>query len=369
VNSQRLEALQAILAEEVQYPAGSRKADDDTIKLEGQLTVETALFDVFGCPGIRFTLVNKGKRPAKVRGAALCVEGGPFLPAFEEAFGGAGSLGRCTPPPGLEKQTLCLPLLPMFQPNSPDGITLQRDDICRFFVPMSLPSLPPFLSAAAEDVSIRAKFFDESELPVLAGEEVQGILQSLVDAYGKKPGNPRFSLKMEVRVRSIELPNDSMRGQTNPHPFSFVGATPPHEEARPARLQLTLAIAQAGSAYTIGVPVKNVTEAPVRRVAVSLLANDLVSSTVHRIPFAPSSEEPLGPGQQREFVYPFEVLPALYRIVATTPPDRYGVAVETEEERLLFPGEAVQAALAHIERLRVTGAEQGANPPDSKLGG
>jgi hypothetical protein len=201
-------------------------------------------------------------------------------------------------------------------------------------------------------VSIRARFFDESELPALVGDEVQGTLQSLVDAYGNKPWRLRFPLRMEVRISSTELPDDSMRGKTNPHPFSFTdAANAPKEAALPPRFELTLAIAQIGSAYTIGVPVKNISESPVQKVAVSFLAKADGEGTAQRIPFAPTSDEALAPGQHREFVFPFEALPALYRLVATQPTNRYGVLVEMEDERLVFPGEAVKAALTHIEHL------------------
>jgi hypothetical protein len=363
LDSARLETLQVILAEEMKPPiAGQSRLDDDIVKLEGRLTIDPGFADTFGCPGIRFTLISRGKRPAKVRGAALCVEGGPFTPAFEKAFG--GSLGAGLPPPGLEKQTLSLPLFPLFQPNSPDGIILRRDDACRFFLPMALPSLPPFLSADAKDVSIRARFFDESELPVLVGDKVQGTLQSLVDAYGNKPWRLRFPLRMEVRVSSMELPDDSMRGKTNPHPFSFTDAAhaAPKEAAQPPRLELTLAIAQIGSAYTIGVPMKNISESPVQKVTVSFLAKAEGEATAQRIPFAPTSDEALAPGQHREFVFPFEALPALYRLVATQPTNRYGVVVEMEDERLVFQGEAVKAALTHIEHLsRAFDAQQHAS--------
>jgi hypothetical protein len=360
LDSARLETLQAILAEEVKLPVGGQtRPDDDTVKLEGRLSIDPGLADDFGCPGIQVTLISRGKRPAKISGAALCVEGGPFLPAFEKAFG--GSLGAGPPPTGLEKQTLSLPLFPLFRPNAPDGIILQRDEVCRFFVPMELPVLPPFLSADAKDVSIRARFFDDSELPVIVGDEVQGLLRSLIDAYGKRPGKLRFPLKMEVRVNALEFPDDSMRGQLNPHPFSFIddAPAPPQEATRPPRLELTLAVAQSGSAYTIGVPIKNVSDAPIPRVAVSFLAKVEGKPTTQRIPFAPSSESALAPGQLREFIYPFEALPTLYRLIATLPTNSYGVAVETEDERLFFPGEAVKAALTHIEHLsRASDAEQ-----------
>jgi hypothetical protein len=336
LDSDRLGMLQAVLAEELRYPTGSHsQPDDDTLKLDGHLTVDQGFIETFGCPGIRFTLISRGKRPAKIRGAVLCVEGGPFLPTFEKAFG--TSLGAGSPPPGLEKQTLCLALFPLFQPSSPDGIILQRDDVCHFFVPMELPALPPFLSADAKDVSIRARFFDESELPVLVGEEVQGVLKSLVEVYGKKPYKLKFPLRMEVKVHSMELPGICMTGMTNPHPLSFVDDAnlSPQDADHPVRLALTLAVAQNGSAYTIGVPVRNTATVAVERVAVSFLAKVEGKSDAQRIPFVPASEEALAPGQHREFIFPFEALPELRNLVATLPANRYGVLVETEKERCI----------------------------------
>jgi hypothetical protein len=144
-----------------------------------------------------------------------------------------------------------------------------------------------------------------------------------------------------------------MRGKINPHPLSFPDSAhaAPKEAALPPRLELTLAIAQIGSAYTIGVPMKNNSESPVPKVSVSLLAKAEDEATAQRIPFAPTSDEALAPGQHREFVFPFEALPALYRLVATQPTDRYGVVIEMDDQRLVFPGEAVKAALTHIEHL------------------
>ena len=138
----------------------------------------------------------------------------------------------------------------------------------------------------------------------------------------------------------MELPDDSMRGKTNLHPFSFTDSAQAaaKETALPPRLELTLAIAQIGSAYTIGVPMKNVSESSVQRVTVYFLVKAEREATAQQIPFAPTSDESLAPGQHREFVFPFEALPALYRLVATQPTTRYGVVVEMEDESLVTLG-------------------------------
>ena len=157
-------------------------------------------------------------------------------------------------------------------------------------------------------------------------------------------------LQMAVRVTATEFPDDSMRGKTNPHPFSFVAAVPPQGVPCPPRLQLTLAIAQVGAPYTIGVPMKNVTESPVQRVAVSLLAKDGGNPTVHRIPFAPLSEKPPGPGNTASSST--RLKSCLPYIKSSPPPPQTatGLRLRRKTSGCSFR-EAVQAALAHIEYL------------------
>ena len=170
---QRLEALQSIMIREVQYPGGSRKPDDDdTIKLEGFLTIDTALFDVFGCPGIRFTLVNKGKRSAKVaRGRAFVSRvGRSFRPLTRLSGDHWGPGPRHLAWRSKPCRSRCFPCSSRtLLTGSSCSVMTCAASSCRCRCRPCLPSS----RLTRRTCPFAPRFFDESELPVIVGEEVR----------------------------------------------------------------------------------------------------------------------------------------------------------------------------------------------------
>ncbi len=66
------------------------------------------------------------------------------------------------------------------------------------------------------------------------------------------------------------------------------------------------------------------------------------------------------PGPPRGFLLLFQPIPDLKRLVCALAPDGYSVVSRSEKEDLLrLPGQYVQAAVAHLEKLSKAGEKPG----------
>src|SRR5262249_19715648 len=102
---------------------------------EGRLSIDAdaSSLQAFGCPGVKLRIVSKGKRPAKIAKALLCLEDVGIMAAFQRGFGstmGYTPLGEETP------EVLVVELLPLQERTSPHGFVLERDDVADFYLPM-----------------------------------------------------------------------------------------------------------------------------------------------------------------------------------------------------------------------------------------
>jgi hypothetical protein len=204
---------------------------DEAIQLEGKLEVATGLelMHATGCPGLQLTVICRSVRAAKIKSAFLFVEGDDFLSGFQVGFG--NDLGY-TPVEGT-RQTLAVKLIPLSQPNSPEGYIVERDGVCRFFYPLPLPPTTLALRAQPEDVSMGVEFFDGSERTLLRGRAVQDVLETLYEVYRNQPGHLKLRISVSVRGTSKTPPNVNMQGKVNQHyaPMAEPGPmTPPKQE-------------------------------------------------------------------------------------------------------------------------------------------
>lgn len=208
---------------------------DEPVQLEGKLDVSSSLevMQAIGCPGMRFTVISRGTRQAKIKSAHLHVEGDNFMSGLQQGFG--TDFGH-TPLPG-SKQTLGVKLIPLSPPNSPEGYILNRDDVCRFFYPLPHPPTVLALRAKPEQVSMGVELFDGTEQTLLSGRDVQGILETVFEVYKDRPGRLNVPISVSVRVSSLTLPKADMVGQVNPHyaPMAEPGppVTPPAPQESP----------------------------------------------------------------------------------------------------------------------------------------
>jgi len=161
----------------------------------------------------------RSTRPAKIRTAQLCVAGVSVMAQFQKGFDKSFDH---SPVEG-SSETLAVDLVPISPRNSPEGYVLNRDDICRFFYPLPLPSTTLALNAKPDDVAIMAVYFDDSEQPVVAGETVQSNLKGMMDVYRERPGQFLGRLNMSVRALVTKLPSPDPIGKVNAKPIDFTG--------------------------------------------------------------------------------------------------------------------------------------------------
>jgi len=155
-----------------------------------------------GCPGMRLTVICRSNRPAKIHSAHLMIQG---VSLIHELRTGVGSDLGYTPLEG-STQAFVVNLIPLAQTNAQEGFVLNRDDVCRFFYPLPISATTLALQAKPEEVSIGVRFFDDTERTLLAGHEVQNLLQRLFEVFKDKPGKLNVSIETAVRVKSPTLP-------------------------------------------------------------------------------------------------------------------------------------------------------------------
>ncbi|MCE9524480.1 MAG: hypothetical protein K8R36_00330 [Planctomycetales bacterium] len=217
---------------------------DDRLQIEGTIgpIADLKTLKQFGSAGVQLTVVNRGARPAKIARAQFCVQGKGFLAALERGF--AEDL-KHNPPVGHENERLFVNMFPRAKKQCSDGFVLQRDDVCRFFLPFG-PYIGPALKAKQDDVFFRVVYFDGSKEILVRGKEAQDVIRSTVEAYGDWPHKPRRTLNFGIEVTSTELPklDFGLIGKANPNSLWF--GKPGTEPKPPEDIQLEVELGIAG---------------------------------------------------------------------------------------------------------------------------
>jgi hypothetical protein len=327
--------------------------EDDKIVVEGSLSIvgRPELLKAFGCPGLELTVTCRSKRPAKIRKADLSTEGRGFVAALQRGWG--VPFGH-NPPEGLETEVLSIELARLSPPNSPEGYSLNRDDVCRFYLPMCSGGLGLFLTAKPNDVFIRVIFFDDSERVILRGEQVQDTIRGMLETHGRYAFSLKIPTQVTVTVKSTTLPDLwPIAGTTNPNPISFIPADSVQNTPARAFVQAELGVVEINPTreFTLGARVMNSGIRPLENVAVTL-STRRAEGDVTVLPFIPTEQGPCQPGQLRLFLLRLQDKSELKRLLSTFPPSHHSLMIRSGNEDLLrLPGEYVQAADTHLTKI------------------
>ncbi len=194
----------------------------DRISLKGNLKIsaDINILNAIGCAGLILTITCKSKRPAKIKESYISlVVGSEIVESFEKgfnfSFGQDSSLDLPAP-------KLIVKLIPISKPSNEDGYVLERDDICRFILPIQLPCLHIFTKAPSEDVSICVKYINDDETILMKGLEVQETIHDLINVHGNLPMNIKVPLSIKLLTSTTTLPDSSgIIGKINPNPIEF----------------------------------------------------------------------------------------------------------------------------------------------------
>lgn len=329
---------------------------DEGVNIEAAVSVSGGLEIIkrFGCPGVVLNIVCRSRRPAKIRNASICKEGHGFLAKFAQAF---GTELPHSPPPGFETETLFVELNELTEPNAPEGHVLQRDDVCRFFLPLTTGGLGAFLAPPPESVTIRTEFFDESERILLRGEQIQDLLRSLIKTYGKHPWKSKGTTKLNLRISSTEIGDFpvSAIGTTNFKSLQLVDPSELSDTDRDLGTSVScspLIICGPEDAATIGLAVGKPTLQPLDFEDIAVTVIGFREDTKHlNIPFAELRTDH-SPSEARVFFLPFETVPDVVQLVQHSEPSYYGVSISSgERELLVLPGQFLHSGVMQIREM------------------
>lgn len=194
-------------------PAWRRNRKHETIDIAATLDLagEMNILEKFGCGGLRLTVVGKGKRPAKIKGADLCLKGFDALPKFQELF---GNDFKHVPVPGAPEPVFRVGFEPISTDNPSDGWVLERDDVCRFLVAVD-QVLTMFADAPSQDVSVVVTFLDGSEQVVQRGLIIQTHLRGLLEGSDPTAEPSRIPLRVRIDTTSGAPPDLPSVGTTS----------------------------------------------------------------------------------------------------------------------------------------------------------
>ncbi|MGB2998821.1 MAG: hypothetical protein WBC59_09335, partial [Phycisphaerae bacterium] len=159
----------------------TRRSERIVLSASLSITGDINIINAIGCAGLLLAVVCKSKRPAKIKDAYVSVKGRDLLAAFQKGFGSSFGL---VPVPEAPPPRMLVYLVPISRPSVPEGFVLQRDDVCRFVLPIQVPGLPKFVTAKPEDVAVEVTFFDSSKQVLLRGKEVQEPIRGLIQTWG-----------------------------------------------------------------------------------------------------------------------------------------------------------------------------------------
>jgi hypothetical protein len=195
---------------------------DDRVDLKADLWVasDVEFIDRIGCAGLLLSIVCRSKRPAKINEAFISVRGFNPMAAMQAGF--QDNFGYTPSPAGHEHDdSFLVYFVPFSKPTSAEGYVLERDDVCKFALPIQVPALPKFIEAQPADVRIVVTFFDGTEREVMWGEQVQSEIKSLIDMWGNAAQCLKVRLRFAVRVLSSTLPTPGPVGKVNPQPIQM----------------------------------------------------------------------------------------------------------------------------------------------------
>ncbi len=349
--------------------AWQRREDVVAIAARTAISADLGLLQTFGCPGLLVEVIGKGKRPAKINSARLCLKNFSNFEAFQNAF---GSDFGYVPIRGSDqpKPTLSIKLLPISQPKQDGSFVLERDDVCRFFLPGAAP-LPPFVESQSENVTIEIRLLDGTDKIVSQGLRLQDHLRGLleVSTRGNFHLNPNVDLAIEVSARSLAPPDHSMVGRTNPNTFTLGQEGPKNRVTTfiNDRAEVWLSPGRLGPQNLLTI------FGYVRNTGATIIENTNVLFVRRSEPPAPSAAEPstiegidfsgmagftgsIAVGETAHFFLPSDAIPEIKSVVASKQADDFAVIVQSAGQPLIaIPGWYVKEALITLEK----GAEVG----------
>jgi hypothetical protein len=151
--------------------------------------------------------------------------------AFEKGFSTDFSY---EPPIKPEKDdNFAIRFIPASRGNSTHGHIIERDDVCKFFLP-SLGIPYTFVNSEYDDIYISVIYFDDSEEVLLKGREVQENVKDIIETtmQGMYRLNPNIIIDNEFHLTCTKRYVPKSVGMLNANPVTFPLKPPsPHGEA------------------------------------------------------------------------------------------------------------------------------------------
>lgn len=339
---------------------------DEPVAVEASLSVQGGLdiIERFGCPGLVLKIVCRSRRPARIRNATFCKEGHGFLAKFAEAF---GTEFPHSPPTGLESETLMLSLDRVTEANHPDGYILERDEVCRFFLPLTTGGLGAYFVPPVESVTMRAEFSDDSERVLLQGEQILGLLRSLIKTYGTRPWPSKGCARISVRVNSTDFGGVpvSAVGTTNYKSLRLVNPSELSMEDRELGLSVTCEplIGQSSDGRTtIAFAISKPELQPIELTDISVAILGIRADTKHvKIPFTRVDAD-IGGSESQLFTLSLELFQTVDHLVQTTDSSAYEIVIRSGDRNIrVLPGQLLKVLFEGIRESSIV-----SDPPEKK---
>jgi hypothetical protein len=192
---------------------------DDRIVLTADIrqSGDLEIVQYVGCSCMVVSVTCRSKRPAKLKGALIALEGVNLLPNFEKAFGAnfGGVPVNVDPRP-----VYTVDLIPIGKDRDSKAFVLERDDTIEFALPIRLPGLPLFTEAPSQDVWVEVEHLDGKKEIVLRGLRIQKIIEDLIEMWGNAAQTLHLTVNIGLRSTTSVLPQVShLIGATNPNPL------------------------------------------------------------------------------------------------------------------------------------------------------
>lgn len=194
----------------------------DQVLLKGNMiaTADINIMNAIGCAGLVLTVVSKSKRVAKIAESYISlIADHEIIESLAKGFNFPFGQGFS---PDLPSPMLIVKLIPLSKSTINGACVLERDDVCKFFLPILLPFINKFTNAPSEDVTICVKCLNGDEIVLMKGLEVQERIRDLIQIHGGLPGNLKVGLTVNLRTSTTTPPDSSgLIGKVNPNRIEF----------------------------------------------------------------------------------------------------------------------------------------------------
>lgn len=182
-------------------PKWWRRRSDDSLKLTAKLAQSNSLelLDDVGCACLVVTVANRGRRTAKIANVQLVAMGVDAMTEIQKGFD--QDFGH-TPAPDGPPPEFRISLPPLSKLSQGGGWHLERDDVCKFIIPILAPGVSMMPSLPTEDVQIVVEYLTGEREVLMRGVSVTSQIEVVIASWSNRLHEQACKIRLQYEYKT-----------------------------------------------------------------------------------------------------------------------------------------------------------------------